>query len=232
MQYTQSLKMSLWHPLFGVGPGNWPVVYPKHAVRNDPSMSDSDAGTTSNPWPSSDWIASVSERSIIATACLALALLGITLSAFRQLRRATTAEEGLLVAALLGTLAGAAVTGLFDAVLLLAAPTFLIWAALGVLWKPEPLRPAPRLFVVCVMLLVAFGVYRSAVQLAAMQISGTHGDRASLVRAANLDPGSYRTQLRLARMGNRSQRCPHARAAHALYPQAQAGIEVSRGCGR
>jgi hypothetical protein len=65
-----------------------------------------------------------------------------------------------------------------------------------------------------------------------MEISGTHGDRASLLRAAHFDPGNYRTQLRLGRMGGRAQRCEHARAAHDLFPHAQAAIDAARGCGR
>src|SRR5437868_3996851 len=38
VQYTNSLHMTEVHPVFGVGPGNWPVVYPKYASRGDPSM--------------------------------------------------------------------------------------------------------------------------------------------------------------------------------------------------
>lgn len=236
-QYVQSLKMSLRHPFFGVGPGNWAVVYPdpKHVPRNDPSLSDSEPGTTSNPWPSSDWIACISERGLAATVLLALAFLAIAFGAFQQLVRATTAEEGLLAAALLGTLAGGGIAGLFDAVLLLAAPTLLIWAALGVLWTPPPqpsVVPMRGLVLATVVILAALGAVHSAMKLTGMEISGTHGDRASLLRAAHFDPGNYRTQLRLGRMGGRAQRCEHARAARDLYPHAQAAIDAARGCGR
>src|SRR5207237_8610823 len=48
VQYERSARMALFHPLFGVGPGNWPVRYPEYAKRNDPSLSDSDAGMTFN----------------------------------------------------------------------------------------------------------------------------------------------------------------------------------------
>jgi hypothetical protein len=233
VQYVQSLKMAAHHPLFGVGPGNWPVVYPAHAIRHDPSLSDSDGGTTSNPWPSSDWIAAVSERGLAATVLLALALLGILTGGIRQLRSAPDAEQGLLATALLGTLVGAVVVGLFDAVLLLAAPTLLIWTALGALWVPQPApTPMRKLVLTSMLILAALGATRSGLELAAMEISGTYGDRASLQRAARLDPGNYRVQLRLARSGSRSQRCEHARTARSLFPNAQAAIDVARGCGK
>ena len=52
-----------------------------------------------------------------------------------------------------------------------------------------------------------------------------------LIRAAQIDPGSYRLQMRLARMGGRA-RCEHARAAHALFPTAFAPAEAGHGCGK
>jgi O-antigen ligase len=230
VQYEQSLRMALRHPLLGVGPGNWSVEYPEHAVRNDPSMSDSDGGVTTNPWPSSDWVAIVTERGVLAAALLALAFLGIAIAGLKQLKRAADAEEGLLAATLLGTLVGAVVTGLFDAVLLLAVPTLIVWAALGALFVP---MAATRRFSVVVLVAIAIvgaGAVRCAMQLTAMQIYATRGDRASLTRAGQIDPGNYRLRLRLARMGRRQQRCQHARAAHALFPSAHAAREVSRGC--
>src|SRR5947207_513643 len=47
VQYQRSLRMAAQHALLGVGPGNWAVDYPRHAARNDPSLSDSEAGVTS-----------------------------------------------------------------------------------------------------------------------------------------------------------------------------------------
>ena len=62
-----------------------------------------------------------------------------------------------------------------------------------------------------------------------MDIYATHSDRASLERAAQIDPGSYRLQMRLARMRGKA-RCAHARAAHALFPTALAASAEARGC--
>jgi O-antigen ligase len=230
VQYEQSLLLAIRHPLLGVGPGNWSVEYPEHAVRDDPSMSDSDGGMTTNPWPSSDWVAIVTERGVLAAALLALAFLGIAMAGLRQLTRAVDAEEGLLAAALLGTLVGAVVTGLFDAVLLLAVPTLIVWAALGAMFVPTPAPRRMRLVVLFAIGIAGIGAARSAMQLTAMQIYATRSDRASLIRAARIDPGDYRLRLRLARLGRRQQRCEHARAAHALFPSAHAARDASRGC--
>ena len=231
VQYGQSLRMSARHPLLGVGPGNWAVVYPAHAARNDPSMSDSEDGATSNPWPSSDWIAFIAERGLAATTLLLIALGTIAIGAGRQLLAATEPGQGLLATALLGTLAGAGVSGAFDAVLLIALPSLLVWTALGALWIPSGAPRRMSFAAVGLLLLVSsLGAARSTAQLNAMEINATHGDRIALARASQIDPGNYRLQLRLARMGTRAQRCDHAKAAHALYPSAKAALALSHRC--
>lgn len=233
VQYERSMVMALHHPIFGAGPGNWAVVYPHFAVRDDPSMSDSAAGMTFNPWPSSDWIAFVSERGIVAAALFALFFASVALGALRQLRIATDFELAARAAALLGVAAGAIVTGLFDAVLLLALPAYIVFAAIGALAVPHDAidRPRYRMAIVAFLALSAIGAARSTAQLVAMDIYVTRSDRASLARGAAIDPGNYRLQLRLGRGGRTRDRCPHARAAHALYPNAVAARDAARGCG-
>jgi len=76
VQYLKTLRLAFSHPLFGVGPGNWPVVYPHVVGANDLSL-DRDDGMTANPWPSSDWAAVLSERGFIAFACLAYGFVGL-----------------------------------------------------------------------------------------------------------------------------------------------------------
>lgn len=233
IQYQRSAVMALHHPLFGVGPGNWPVVYPKHAAKHDPSLDDAEAGKTSNPWPSSDWVASVSERGSFATALLALAFASLFLAGLRRLFNAPDVEDAIMSLALLGTIAGAVVTGLFDAVLLLAFPTIIVWPALGALASREddaPRRNAWSLVAMAVLVIAIIGAARSAMQLAAMDLYSTRSDRTSLDRAAQLDPGNYRLQLRLSRVGKRQERCEHALAALSLFPHAAAAKNASRGC--
>ena len=85
--------MAVAHPVLGVGPGNWAVEYPKFASRNDPSLND--AGMTSNPWPSSDWVAFVAERGFAAVVVYALGLFGLLVGAWMRARAATTSHERL-----------------------------------------------------------------------------------------------------------------------------------------
>lgn len=241
VQYGNSLRMSLHHPLLGVGPGNWAVVYPKFASENDPSLADD--GTTSNPWPSSDWMTFVSERGTAATIVLGLALLALIADGWRALRSATSPEDRLAACALVGTIAAVAVVGMFDAVLLLPPPALLTWAALGAL------SPVPRertaidlglgkraLFVFVVAALGALAVWRSASQLAAMSIFSTSTRTSRLEGASVLDPGNYRIHLRLAdgylRRGSCARARAHATAARELYPSAPAPKRVLSRCGR
>jgi len=240
VQYERSLRMAAHHPLLGVGPGNWSVRYPEFATRNDPSMNDSEAGMTFNPWPSSDWIANVAERGLAATILLALVFV---ILGWRALRGEDALESGTLLA----TIAGVLVAGMFDAVLLLAVPAFLVWTALGVLSRsavasatalgPEARasgsrsRAVARATALLGVLLALVGVARSASQLIAMQINATRSDRVSLSNAAVIDPANYRLQLRLARGGQRKERCVHARIAHSLYPNALAARALMRACG-
>jgi O-antigen ligase len=231
VQYGRSLLMSMRHPLFGVGPGNWPVVYPQHVPANDPSLDQTNDGMTANPWPSSDWIAAISERGIAAFVLLTFAFLALTTAAIRDLRCAIDVQDALAAAALLGILAGAVVAGTFDAVLLLAIPAFLVWTALGALSVPQesPPRPTWRFLWIGILVITIAGAVRSTTQIIAMDIFATHSDRGALVRAAQIDPGNYRLQLRIARMGGRT-RCEHARIAHDLFPTARAAADASRGC--
>jgi hypothetical protein len=221
--------MAAQHALLGVGPGNWAVDYPRHAARNDPSLSDSEGGMTSNPWPSSDWVAFVAERGFIAAAVLALALVLLV-------RRD---------AALLAMLAAVGVAGLFDAVLLLPAPALIAWSAFGALSRApvilsreegeeSPEAPSRRSFAALRMtamlaiVIALLGAARSAAQLTAMEIFATHSDRATLDRASHLDPANYRIHMRLARGGR--TRCAHALAAHRLYPSSEPAAGLARGC--
>lgn len=235
VQYGRSLRMAAAHPLLGVGPGNWAVAYPEYAAPRDPSLDQREAGRTSNPWPSSDWLAFVSERGFVATLLLLLAIGGIAMDGLRRLVRARDEEEGLAAAALLATITGTLIAGTFDAVLLLALPSLIAWAALGALWSPTPGAATPRRAALGVAALLAVtavaaaGVVRSGAQLASMDRFAAGGN-AEVERAARLDPGSYRAHLRLARSGPRARRCEHARAAQALFPSARAARDLARRC--
>ena len=176
VQYGRSMRMAMDHPILGVGPGHWAVEYPDYAAPGDQSLSRSQPGTTANPWPSSDWVAFVSERGIPAALLLALAFGAIALGGLRRVVRARDAEEGLAGAALLATVAATVIAGAFDAVLLLGLPALVVWASLGALWPDHAgYRPHPRwrgwvaaTLLVLLALGAGAGAFLSSVELAAI----------------------------------------------------------------
>ena len=241
VQYKNSARMSLHHPLLGVGPGNWGVVYPKFASPGDPSLATD--GMTANPWPSSDWMTFLSERGPAAFVLLALAMIALLVDAVRALRAEGDPEHVLSAWVLLGTVAVLLVVSTFDAVLLLPAPALIAWSLLGALSAPSrprtivPLTTSSR---VAAMLLVTIlgglSIARSSTQLAAMAVYESTTRAGRVERAAELDPGSYRIHLRLAESYAKRGSCAnvrvHAGAARELYPNAAAPKRLLRGCGR
>jgi len=241
VQYKNTGRMSLHHPLLGVGPGNWAVIYPKFASNGDPSLTED--GMTANPWPSSDWMTFVSERGLLALVLLALAVVSLIVDAIRALREPGDSEQAIHAWALLGTLAVLLVVGTFDAVLLLPPPALVGWALLGALSPPPrervvvELPPTRRIAAMAVVaILGGLAVTRSVGQIAAMNVFESSGHASGVERAAALDPGSYRIQLRLAEAYARRGSCRnvriHASAARALYPNAPEPRRLLARCSR
>jgi len=245
IQYRNTLHMAEAHPILGVGPGNWPVYYPKFATHNDPSLSHND-GTTANPWPSSDWATLISERGTIAVVILLLAFLGMIANAFQSTRGSSAnnpgARDPFLPVAVTATILITGAVGAFDAVLILAAPTFIVWAALGATaapgrprteWSPSPSR-SRLLAVAAAAVLFIFSV-RSAGAIMAMQTFGSGQRLSSVQRSSMLDPGSYRIQLRLAILALNSHGCtmarPYAQRAAGMLPSAGAPRRLLERCG-
>jgi hypothetical protein len=239
VQYRNSLRLSAAHPVLGVGPGNWAVVYPKFASRNDPSLNDD--GMTSNPWPSSDWVAFVTERGFVAVAIYVLALFGLLVGAWRRARDATTAHDRLGAVALAATVVIAAIVGAFDAVLLLAIPSLFVWSIVGALspaGKPRAaVSPHVRgpIFGAAIVLAVLV-LLRSTGQIAAMATYTAATTTRQAARAAMYDPGSYRIAMRLAESYASRGDCGHVRqyagAARELYPNAPEPKRLLRRCPR
>lgn len=238
IQYETSLQMVLENPLLGVGPGNWTVEYPAYATRGDPSLTRRVAGMTANPWPSSDWIAVITERGLAGLLLLLLAGTGIMWTAWKKMRATDDADEGLASLVLPALLAGIAVAGAFDAVTLLAWPTFIFWAAAGALWpRTEPAGTATsgvfrKMALLLLIVVTGMATLRSTGQTIAMGLyDRTTGPRA-LEFAAFFDPGNYRVHVRLAQMyrNDREQRCEHATTAHRLFPHAAEAEQLARRC--
>jgi hypothetical protein len=221
IQYRNTLRLAAIDPVFGTGPGNWPVKYPLVTTPGDPSFAGRDPMPT-NPWPSSDWVALVAERGAVGALLLLAAFAVMGLTALRRLRSTDPAEARRAVV-LLGVLAATLVTGAFDAVLLLAPPTLFMWTAAGLLLPPTgaPVSLSPSARRRLVPLLLVFGVaaaIRSAGQLAAIVTAGPGWPVERLTRAVRYDPGSYRLHLMIAQRTGCAEARAHARAAAGLFP--------------
>ena len=231
--------MAASNPVFGVGPGNWPVEYVRFAPSGDRSLADD--GMTANPWPSSDWVAFISERGFVPT----IALLGVfVILFFSSLRRwgdLGNPEAVLAQCVLAGTVVATMVVSAFDVVLVLAAPAFLVWSILGATsgirrGMREVSMSPPWLGVAAAALILAslISTARSVTQTIAMTSVGQGGLTAGWVTGASWDPGSYRINLRVAELYSRRGRCSvargYARQAVSLFPNSPEAKRVARNC--
>lgn len=240
IQYGNTLEMAARHPLLGVGPGNWPVFYPRFMSPGDPSY-DADDFIPTNPWPSSDWMAVVSERGFPALALLALVGIATALGAWARVRQSGARAPELTDLTIAATLLAVAVVGSLDAVLLLPVPTFFAWTIMGALTSTtRPIREitltsvSRRWALVAAAIVGLMFVGRSAAQTAAMALydGGTLNTREL---ASRVDPGSYRLHMLLGTTWFRAGRCdrarPHAQAAQRLFPNHPAPVRILRSCG-
>jgi O-antigen ligase len=237
LQYRNSARMLRFDPVFGVGPGNWFVHYPRVTTPGDPAFDSGDPIPT-NPWPSSDWVTFFVERGPVGALLLLGFMAAATLACLGSLRGGD--RYGALAAvALLGALAAAFVTGLFDAVLLLPAPTFFVFAAAGAL-LPAPRRLAldrppgggtRALASIGAMVLALAIAAAAAGQLYALVITQDSTSRRTVDAALTWDPGDYRLNLLMLERGSCRARIRYARAAAALLPYHAAPRRALRECG-
>jgi O-antigen ligase len=246
IQFRNSVALALDNPVLGVGPGNWAVEYPGVAEPGDPSLNGE--GMTSNPWPSSDWAAFLSERGLPAFLLLVGVFLALGAEALRKLLAARTATEAREALALAGTLLVTAVVGAFDAVLLLGAPSLIAWGLFGILappgsrWTFSLSEGTGHSLLVVAATVGAILIVRSSSQIVAMSVYPDGGLRArgpiahlrAIERASRADPGSYRLHMRAATghadRGNCRRARVHAEAARYLYPRAPEPGRILRRC--
>jgi hypothetical protein len=234
IQYENSLRLLAKDPIFGTGPGNWPVKYPLVTTPGDPSFAGADPMPT-NPWPSSDWVAFVTERGVAGTALLLAAFGAMGLVGLRRLRHEDPGEARRGIA-LLGLLTAVLATGAFDAVLLLAPPTLLVWPAIGALLPrtgPVGTIPIPvrRGLLPVALVVVGLAALRSAGQVKAIAEAGPGWPVERLERASRYDPGSYRLHLMIAQRTGCARGKAHAAAAARLFPHLPAPRRRLAACG-
>ena len=238
-QYENSLRMAVAHPVFGVGPGNWAVQYVRFAPSGDRSIADD--GMTANPWPSSDWVAFISERGFVPTIAL---LSAFVILFFRALRRWSELEDPDAVLAqcvLAGTIVATMVVSAFDVVLVLGAPAFVVWsvvgATAGISRTSRELKvssSALGLAALAVLVISVVSAARSITQTISMSSVGRGGLTAGWVSGATWDPGSFRINLRVAELYSRRGHCSVARGyahrATSLFPNSPAARRIARSC--
>jgi O-antigen ligase len=237
-QYKNSVQLALHSPVLGVGPGNWPVKYPKVAPPDDPSLVEG-TGMTANPWPSSDWFAALSERGPIGVLCFGAFALLLAVGALQlRLDPARSAPDRLAALAGVSVLAITLLEGTFDAVLLLSTPAIVVWAAVGAL---IPLGPIVRTIELggsrkIAVFALLIGATAGATVMSSLKIQAmaayTNG---SIDRAVSLDPGSFRIRMRAAEGYLGKGQCKAARvqalAAHDLFPESPAPKRILSQCG-
>jgi O-Antigen ligase len=238
-QYRNSLRMAASNPVFGVGPGNWPVEYVRFAPEGDRSVADD--GMTANPWPSSDWVAFVSERGFVPTAALLSAFVILFFASLRRWSDLENADVVLTQCVLAGTIVATLVVSAFDVVLVLGAPALLVWSILGATSgvrrgvKDVEVSPHTLAVAAAALLLASLvSVARSVTQTVAMTAVGRGGLTAGWVEGAMWDPGSYRINYRVAELYSRRGRCSiargYARQAVSLFPHSPQARRVARNC--
>jgi O-antigen ligase len=231
IQYRNSIGLTKEDPVLGVGPGNWFVHYPRVASDGDPSYAGHQSIPT-NPWPSSDWVAFLTERGVLGA--LLLLVTGLS-AAGRVLSRARSpqSDDAYAAAAVVGLMATAVITGMFDAVLLLAAPSYLVWSITG-LMLPEPKRaiawmPGSGMRALAktgAVLLLLVAVAEASAHTVAIASTAESRNRATLTRAALLAPGEHRVQLLLAERGD----CKAAERVGKLMPHHEHAQQLARRC--
>src|SRR4051812_820630 len=238
-QYENSLHMAVAHPVFGVGPGNWPVQYVRYAPSGDRSIADD--GMTANPWPSSDWVAFISERGFIPTIALLSAFVILFFRALRRWSELDDPDAVLAQCVLAGTIVATMVVSAFDVVLILGAPAFMVWSVLGatsgiskVSRELKVSSSALAIAALAVLVISVVSAARSITQTIAMSAVGRGGLTAGWVSGALWDPGSFRINLRVAELYSRRGHCSVARGyAHravSLFPNSPAARRIARSC--
>jgi hypothetical protein len=134
------------------------------------------------------------------------------------------------------------VVSAFDVVLVLAAPSFLVWSILG---ATSGIRRSTReatissralgLAAAALVLFSVLSVSRSLTQMMAINSVRRGAYTAGWVTGALWDPGSYRINLRVSELYSRRGHCEDARGyvrqALTLFPHSPAARRIARNCG-
>jgi hypothetical protein len=162
-------------------------------------------------------------------------------SALRRWGELENPEAVLAQCVLAGTVVATMVVSAFDVVLVLAAPSFLVWSVLG---ATSGIRPNARevkvsskalgIAAVALVLASVVSTARSVTETMAMVYVGRGAYTAGWVTGALWDPGSYRINVRVAELYSRRGHCKTARSyaqrAVSLFPHSPQAKRLKRSC--
>jgi cytochrome c-type biogenesis protein CcmH/NrfG len=219
--WRRSLTMSSIYPFIGIGPGNWPVVFP--SVAEPGASTDGVLTFTLAPRHAHfDLLECLTETGLIGLASLLVLGIGVT-AAIRKGAAARDAASRIVTVAAAGTLVALLAVGVTGFPLAMPATLTLAGLALGLIssngpesmnWQRDPGRRQLPIWVAAVVTVAMLGFasvygYR---RLAGAYLLGTaeralHEDPGpagaavaltALHRAQIVDPGSFRVALRVA----------------------------------
>jgi len=129
LQYGNTLAIVRDHPILGVGPGNWTVVYAAYAGSADPSNRPGQIWQTPAR-STNDWLGIAAERGLPGLVLLLLALAATARAAWRSFGEANGFVLPITLVILM-------VVGTFDGVLQLPFPVFWLFTLFGTLMPDE-----------------------------------------------------------------------------------------------
>jgi O-antigen ligase len=233
IQAETSWRMIRRHPVWGVGPGNWSVVYPAYASVDDPSVMLG-AYYPGPQIPRNDVLTLVAEWGLLGGG-VGLAFFLVLLARTWRLLTSADARARSAGAIVFGVSLVAALLAIFDSVVRVAPSVFLLALLVGValgdgeaaagLKHAEnygwPLYTWRALVSACVV--VSFGLARSAAQdFAALRIINSFSSVNDLARAVSVAPNNVEARALLSFVLVNAGRCdlagPHISRAARLQP--------------
>jgi len=244
IQAETTLRMIRAAP-WGIGPGNWPVIYPAYAVPGDPSISAS-AFYPAPRVPRSDAVSLTAEFGSLGLAIALLSVIGFLRRATSMMQTGNVRAQcsGIMVLSV-GT--SVALLGLVEPVLRVA-PTLALAAlvtglAMGEAARFDPhrstlntWRSAPNALVAacaCASIFFAAGSLRDIAALRTLRSARTIVD---LYRAVRLAPHNAEARMLLAYVLVGANRCdlaePHLTRAIQLQPLSGTARHLSAQCAK
>jgi O-antigen ligase len=211
--WRRTLAMACDYPLFGVGPGNWPVLFPRYAEPGATRDGVLAAGLVPRQ-AHDDLLERVAETGTLGLAAL-LVLAGATIGAVRGSLRTDDEERRAHAVAAAGALVAVGVVSLSSFPLEMPGTLVLAGLSLGfIAVDPAPPRPHARNPVMALaayalgLVLVVFAMVRAERNVRgsywlgraerATQDTQTNAALPALRRAMDATPDSFRLRLRLA----------------------------------